>query len=176
VRTIPKITIATVSLALMSTGGLYAVNHTQLQQPLDQVISTDSRNSGIVVRAHYAGYLPGGTLVYDLRDPGRGTSAADVFRVFLQYAEAVKHRRFDRVELAFRGETKFVLDGASFRTIGVEYADQNPIFTIRTFPEKLRTPDGRAAFEKRDGGLLVVTTEQMNDFGEFNRRWYGAAL
>lgn len=52
-------------------------------------------------------------------------SRADVFRVLLQYAQRIQSKRFDTVQLAYKGKTKFLLDGDYF---------QNPVYTMRTFP------------------------------------------
>ncbi|KIG14633.1 hypothetical protein DB30_06512 [Enhygromyxa salina] len=164
--------VGTLILLLLVTGGVFAWNQVFLQDPMRDVIANDPRNAGIEVQVHLEHYVTPGVLVYDLRDVGRDKAPIDVFRVFLQYADAMKGQRFDAVQLAFRGETKFVLDGAGFQEIGRDYAGQNPVYTIRTFPERLRTPDGAVAFERWKGGALGVLGEQMDDFNEFQDRWY----
>lgn len=170
--TLTRTLVSSIALAAVLTGGVAAWNHVTLQSPMQEVLDEDSRNSGIDVRAHYKSYLLPGTLVFDLREVGGDKAPVDVFRVFLQFAHAMKSERFDRVELAFRGETKFVLDGAAFQEIGQEFGQQNPMYTVRTFPERLRKPDGSRAFEQWEGGALGVATQQMEDFSEFHRQWY----
>jgi hypothetical protein len=54
----------------------------------------------------------------------------------------------------------------------VEYEYQNPIYTMRIFPENLYLPNGNRAFSSWSGGLLGVTKKQMEDFTEFHKRWY----
>ncbi|PRQ06568.1 hypothetical protein [Enhygromyxa salina] len=159
-------------LLLLLIGGVFAWNQVFLQGPMRDVITGDSRNAGIEVQVHLGHYLNPDVLVYDLREVGPDKAPIDVFRVFLQYADAMQGERFETVELAFRGETKFVLDGAGFQEIGRDFADENPMYTIRTFPERLRTPDGRAAFQRWEGGALGVLSQQMDDFSEFQDRWY----
>lgn len=171
-----KLAIATGALVGACGASVLALNYTKLQRPLDQLVSADSRNAGIEVDVHYKGYVPGGVLVYDLRSPGPRTSAADVFRVFLQFADAMKDDSFDSVELAFRGETKFVLSGSHFRMLGREYRTENPVYTVRTFPEKLLTPDGKRAFEEWSGGWIGVLGAQMDDFNAFTDQWYAREL
>ena len=73
---------------------------------------------------------------------------------------------------AYKGRTKFILDGDDFREIGRENSWQNPVYTIRTLPEKLRTPDGRRAYSSVSGGLLGVLSVQMNNVNEIARDWY----
>jgi hypothetical protein len=65
------------------------------------------------------------------------------------------------------------MSGSVFASLGSEFsAGQNPVFLIRTLPEKLRTPDGHPAFETWTGGLLGVLGAQLEDHAEFHRRWY----
>jgi len=40
---------------------------------------------------------------------------------------------------------KFVLEGDYFQTLGKEYGTQNPVYTMRTFPEKLNSPEPSVA-------------------------------
>ena len=103
-------------------------------------------------------------------------SPMDVFRVFAQTAAQFKEQAFAKVFLCFRGMDKFVLDGVEFQTIGTEYGTQNPVYTVRTFPEKLTTMTGEKAFPARAGGVLYLVRVQMEDFGELNKAWYIDAL
>jgi hypothetical protein len=106
----------------------------------------------------------------------RGVSAQkapiDVFRTFLQFAQALKDRKFDRVVLAHRGEHKFQIEGAYFHQLGNEYNVQNPVYTVRTFSENLYRMDGKAAYGKWTGGMLGVLKGQMEDFTKFHSEWY----
>lgn len=174
-RSWTKAVLGTGLVALAVGGGILGINYQQLQRPMNEIIDGDRRNAGIEVSVHYKNYVPGGTLVYDFQRPGPNSSPADVFRVFLQFADAMKDASFDDVELAFRGETKFVLSGSHFKIAGREYRTENPVYTVRTFPEKLRRPDGKPAFEQWSGGLIGVASEQMNDFNRFTDEWYRSA-
>lgn len=112
------------------------------------------------------------SIVFDLRSVGWGASQVQVLGVFLRFAREMKDRDFREVRLSYRGRTKFILGGDEFSDIGQEYQYQNPVYTIRTFPEKLRTPDGRRAFSTWSGGLLGVVGQQMEDVNALGRRWY----
>jgi hypothetical protein len=96
----------------------------------------------------------------------------DVFRVFLQFAARMKDQRISRVELAHHGVTKFLVPGEYFAQLGAEYGEQNPIYTIRTFPEHLYLPDGTPAYGTWTGGVLGVMTKQMDDFNDAQHKWY----
>jgi hypothetical protein len=151
---------------------VYGWNYLMLQLPMREVIQEDGRNIGVSVSAHYNYYLDPTALVYDLRDVSGTNSKADVFRVLLQYAAKMKSRRYDRVYLAYRGETKFMLDGGYFQQLGEEYGTQNPVYTIRTFPSYLKRPDGSDAYGAWTGGLLGVLGKEMEDFNDFHDKWY----
>ena len=97
-----------------------------------------------------------------------------MFRVLWQYAEKMKDRDFDQVQLVYLGKVKFLLKGADFGRFGQEYSYENPVYAIRTFPEKLLNQDGTHSFSTRTGGILEVIGKQMEDFTEFHDRWYAS--
>lgn len=153
-------------------GGIYSFNFLTVMQPTKSTINADIRNDGISIDAHYKYFVLINTLVFDLKNVAADKAAADVFRVFLQTASALKNKNFERVELAYKGTPKFILTGEYFKTLGSEFGEQNPIYTMRTFPENLYNISGEAAFSKWSGGVLGVLGEQMNDFNAFNKQWY----
>lgn len=175
-KTFLKVFAVIFTILLVTGSGLWGYNYVRIQAPVQKVLDADPRNAGVAVRAHYGRYIPGDTLVFDLQRVGSDSAPVDVFRVLLQYAEAMKSEQFERVELAYQGRTRFILGGDDFRQMGVEHEDQNPIYTMRTFPEKLRTPEGLPAFETIEGGDLGVFGAQMEQFGEFHRKWYVDAM
>ncbi|HXF47992.1 MAG TPA: hypothetical protein VNL73_01025 [Verrucomicrobiae bacterium] len=111
-------------------------------------------------------------LILDLRKVSLDKAPADVFRCLNHAAEALASKDFTTVELQFRGKPKFLLEGSYFKTLGQEYELQNPVYTIRTFPENVKNMDGTAAFSSWSGGMLGVLQKQMEDFLEFNKQWY----
>jgi hypothetical protein len=149
-----------------------AWNHFTLQRPLDVVLARDSRNAGIAARGHFGSWVNPSELVFDLRAFDGRNSPADVDRVLLQYADTLGDRTFARVILAHRGTPKFVLEGEDFRTIGAMYGIENPVYTLRTLPEKLRRPDGTQAFGTWTGGLLGVALRQMEDLTALHQQWF----
>ena len=151
---------------------VYGFNYVNLQSPMNRVLRADARNEEIVVSVHFSAYVNPSVLVYDLRSVAGTKSRADIFRVFLQFASAVKTQRFDAVEMAFRGTTKFKISGEYFRKVGEEYSWQNPVYTIRTFPQNLMRPDGVKAYPGWTGGLLGVVSKQMDDYRDFHKKWY----
>jgi hypothetical protein len=155
---------------------VYGWNYLTLQRKVSEVLDKDPRNKGVEVSAHYKTYVNPSVLVYDLRGVAGTNSRLDVTRVLLQFAEQVKDKKFERVELAFRGETKFLLDGDYFQQLGREYNYQNPVYTTNHMPENLRLPDGTRAYDTWTGGLLGVSLKQMQDFNDFHDRWYWRSL
>ena len=167
-----KIALSLTGIAAATAVGIAAWNHTVLQQPLNAAMAEDSRNAGLMARAHFASYVQPKEVVFDLRTVSADKAPVDVFRLFLQFAERLQDRRFDRVVLAYRGVAKFQVEGAYFQQLGREYSIQNPAYTMRTFPQHLLRPDGSQAFGEWSGGVLGVLKEQMEDFAEFHGQWY----
>jgi len=152
--------------------GVYSINYFQLQAQMDNVLKDDPRNNGVEVSVHFGNYINPSILVYDLKSVSGTNSMADVFRVFLQFSEKVQSKKFDVIKLSFRGKLKFKINGYYFRILGSEYEWQNPVYTIRTFPGNVMNPDGSRAYPEWTGGWLAVTAEQMDDFNDFNEKWY----
>lgn len=151
---------------------LFSWNYVKLQAPLSRAIESDHRNLGIEARAHYGGYVNPRVLVFDLKMLDQEKSPTDVFRVLLQFAAEVQDEEFQVIQLAHRGTTKFVVHGEYFRRLGMEYGAQNPVYTMRTFPEKLLLPNGDQAYQRWEGGWVGVATKQIEDFNDFHQKWY----
>ncbi|HEX8459393.1 MAG TPA: hypothetical protein VF656_19025 [Pyrinomonadaceae bacterium] len=163
---IPLLLLVLIPLAI------YGWNYVTLQRKMNDVLKQDPRNKGVDVSTHYKTYVNPNVLVYDLRGIEGTNSKLDVMRVLLQFAEKVKDEKFDKLELAFRGETKFLLDGDYFQSLGREYNFQNPIYTMNHLSENVKRPDGTDAFSTWTGGWLGVTTRQTQDFNDFHDQWY----
>lgn len=167
-----KLAVGIIALALLALASVLVWNHVALQRPLSTVLASDPRNSGVEARAHFRGYLRSTELVFDLRSVGADKAPVDVFRVLLQFAQALRDRQFSKVVLAHRGTPKFQFKGDYFQLLGREYGAQNVVYTMRTLPENTYRPDGGQAFGQWTGGLLGVLKEQMEDFNEFHQQWY----
>jgi hypothetical protein len=169
---VKKIAISLSAIAVAVVACVAGWNYAVLQRPLDAVIADDPRNANLAAKAHFSGYVQPDEIVFDLRTVGTDKAPVDVFRVFLQFAKSLEDRSFERVILAHRGVAKVQVDGAYFQQLGREYSTQNPVYTMRTFPEHVFRPDGTQAFDQWSGGLLGVLQEQMGDFMEFHEQWY----
>jgi hypothetical protein len=132
----------------------------------------EEAGEGVSAISYYEyGILPN-TIVYDIWGVGPNSSQAGILGGFFRFSDRLKDRTFTKVILSYRGTPRFVLGGDDFHTIGQEFEFQNPIFTLRTLPEKLKTPDGMQAFDSWSGGMLGVLNAQMEDVNEMGRRWY----
>lgn len=160
---------ALAALFLAAVGGY---NWVSVLSPLQAAQSGDPRNKGIEALAYHRHFVLPGEIVFDLRDVDRSVAPVDVDRLLLQFARELRDRSFERVYLAFRGEMKFMLEGRYFRQLGQEFGLQNPVYTLRTLPEHVLTPDGRPAFGSWTGGLLGVVGKQMEDLSDFHQRWF----
>lgn len=156
----------------MIIGGIYLYNFAAIIQPVANKISDDTRNEGIVIDVHYKYYVQPNILVFNLKNIPVDKAAADIFRCFLQTSLTLKNNKFEKIELQYKGITKFILNGDYFGQLGSEFGEQNPVFTMRTFPENLYSTTGESAYSKWEGGVLGVFSKQMEDFNDFNKKWY----
>jgi len=174
-KTSKALLLVLLSLILLAgcvVGGVWLYNETTLQKPLQRVLIADPRNHAVRATAHFDGWIDTRSLVFDLTDVGAETSQMDVFRVLLQYASEQKDHQYQRIILAAYGHKKFVVPGDYFQQLGREYAAQNPVYTIRTFSHHISTIDGAKPFPEPDGGILWILKEEMEQFTDFNKRWY----
>jgi len=154
------------------SASIFIFNYFSVGKPIVEVLDSDPRNTGIKIDTHYKNYIQTSILAINVKRVSGEKSAADIFRVLLQYASKLKEKSFKLVLLQSKGKTKFKLEGEFFRKLGREFGEQNPVYTMRTFTQNLYTPDGDNAFGTWTGGILGVVKEQMEDFGEFHNKWY----
>jgi hypothetical protein len=114
------------------------------------------------VSAHYQYWVVPGVVVYDLEELSFRQTPIDVHTAFLEFAKKLKEKRYSRVELSYKGTTKFQIDGASFSKLGREYAERNFDYVLYTFP-KLFRPEGAPLDGESERDALL----------DFHRRWYG---
>lgn len=159
-------------LTILFVASVFGFNYFTLSKPISEVIESDFRNKDIQVSVHYENYVNSNVLVFDVSNIRMTHSAADIFRVFWSYSNKLKDKSFDKVILSSKGKAKFYILGKHFKNLGNEYGIQNPIYTIRTFPENVYKLDGIKAFGEWTGGLLGVTQKQLEDFNEMSRKWF----
>ena len=151
---------------------VFSVNFFSLTKPMTHTLKSDPRNDGIAVSVQYRYFVDRSSIVIDINTVSYEKSPADVFRVLLQYASAIKDLRVEKVYLSSKGIEKFYLDGSYFRKLGQEYGLQNPVYTMRTFTENVYTLEGERAFASWSGGILGVAAKQIEDFSDFHSQWY----
>lgn len=151
---------------------IWGVNYIYISCPLSKVINEDYRNNGISMVAHYGYYVNPSTLIINMKEISGSNSRADVFRVLIQYAEKLENSNFDWIILQSKGKDKFMLKGAYFKNLGKEYGIQNPVYTMRTFPENVYTMNKSHAFDSWTGGLIGVLNKQIEEFNQFHYDWY----
>jgi hypothetical protein len=162
-----------VALSLAAFGTLFWRGYSAVHEPISHTLAQDSRNAGFEISASYAGLFDTSTLVLDLRRVD-SASPADLMRGVFSAAAAMhkENERFDSVVLARLGDPVFIMSGSDFASLGEQFAGgQNPVFLIRTFPEKLKLPHGTPAFSGWTGGVLAVVAKQMQDANDAARQW-----
>ena len=147
-------------------------NYVGAYQPVSAKLAQDQRNEKVSIWAYHQYGLTPSVLVIDLRKIDPSVAPLDVFRVLFHSAEALKGKSFQRVVLSYRGTPKFFVDGDFYQQLGKGFQTENPVYTMRTFPQNVRKMDGSPAFETWTGGMLGVLTNQMEDVAKFSRDWY----
>lgn len=143
----------------------YSANLFLLQEPVNDILRENSAFHGMKVSAHYQYYVVPGVVVYDLEDLSFRQTPIDVHTAFLEFARELKEKRYSRVDLSYKGTTKFSVDGASFMKIGEEYAKKNFDYVLYTVPRLLR-PAG-------DTPAIGNDSTDRDALLQFHRKWYG---
>ena len=143
----------------------YFANVLLLQEPVNDILHRNSAFHGMEVSAHYEYWIVPGVVVYDLEKLSLRQTPIDVHTAFLEFAQKMRTRRYSRVDLSYRGTTKFSIDGDSFRRLGDEYAKRNFEFVLYAFPRLFHPEDHAHAPEPG--------TSDRDALLDFHRQWYG---
>lgn len=143
----------------------YSANLFLLQEPMNDVLKENSAFTGMQVSTHYEYWVVPGVVVYDLRELSFRQTPIDVHTAFLEFAKKLRNKRYSRVELSYKGVAKFSIDGASFRRLGVEYANKNFDYVLYTFPRLFHAEDGAKVPPK--------TISDRDALLQFHKEWYG---
>jgi hypothetical protein len=143
----------------------YTANVVLLQQPVDDILRENATLRGMKVSAHYQYWVIPGVVVYDLEELSVRQTPIDVHTAFLEFAKKLKAKRYSRVDLSYRGTTKFSIDGASFAKLGEEYAKRNFDYVLYSFPRLFQAADGTTPLDPQ--------SPERDALLEFHRRWYG---
>jgi hypothetical protein len=122
---------------------IVGANAAMVTWPAYRAQSTDQRNSKVSLFAYDQYGVNPNAIVLDLWRVDPDASMADVDRTLLDTAKALTDRHPNSVRLAYRGISRFEMEGDYFNRLGKERDWQNPIYTIRTMAENLYTLDHR---------------------------------
>jgi len=143
----------------------YSANLFLLQEPVNDILRENAAFRGMEVSAHYQYYVVPGVVVYDLKGFSFRQTPIDVHTAFLEFAKKLKEKRYSRVDLSYKGTTKFSIDGASFMKLGEEYARRNFDYVLYNAPRLMRPAAGTQP--------IPAESSQRDKLLEFHRRWYG---
>lgn len=142
----------------------YSANLFLLQEPMNDVLKQNAAFRGMKVSAHYKYWVVPGIVEYDLQSLSFRQTPIDVHTAMLEFAKRVRAKRFSRVELSYRGVTKFSIDGATFQRLGDEYAKRNFDFVLYSCPRLFH-----AVGKGKDPGGATDRDALL----DFHRQWYG---
>lgn len=142
----------------------YSANLFLLQEPVNEVMRQNASFQGMEVSAHYEYWVVPGVVVYDLRQVSIRQTPIDIHTALLEFAKKVRDKRYSRIDLSYKGTTKFSIDGESFRRLGDEYAKKNYDYVLYTFP---------SLFQARNGARQPSASSGRDALMQFHREWYG---
>ena len=142
----------------------YSANIFLLQEPMNDVLRQNVAFRGMNVSAHYEYWVVPGVVVYDLRGLSFRQTPIDVHTAFLEFAKRMRAAKLERVELSYRGTTKFTIDGVAFHRLGEEYAKRNFDYVLYTFPRLFHSVGSDTAPSAADDRDALL---------QFHRHWYG---
>ncbi|HUP59503.1 MAG TPA: hypothetical protein VNA69_03690 [Thermoanaerobaculia bacterium] len=145
----------------------YSANLFLLQEPVNDILRQNDAFRGMKVSAHYEYWVIPGVVVYDLQGLSIRQTPIDVHTAFLEFAKKLKEKRYQRVDLSYRGRPKFSIDGASFARLGDEYAKRNFDFTLYDFARLFHAVQGTPPLDPNTDRDALL---------QFHRRWYGEDL
>lgn len=143
----------------------YSANVLLLQQPVNDILRENAALRGMKVSAHYQYWVIPGVVVYDLEELSFRQTPIDVHTAFLEFAKKLKAKRYSRVDLSYRGTTKFSIDGDAFARLGEEYSKRNFDYVLYSFPRLFHAAAGTAPLDPHSPNRDALL--------EFHRRWYG---
>ncbi len=143
----------------------YSANLFLLQEPVNDILRENAAFRGMEVSAHYEYWVVPGVVVYDLQGLSFRQTPIDVHTAFLEFAKKLKEKRYSRVDLSYKGTTKFSIDGASFMKLGEEYARRNFDYVLYNVPRLMQPAAGTKP--------IPVDSSDRDQLLEFHRRWYG---
>lgn len=141
-----------------------AFDYFTVASPVRSKLGQDARNEGIRIRAHPQYYVMPGTLILSLR-AAPSVSSVDIWRSFFQVADtlAARGNKYREVRLNRGSTTVYMIDGEKFLTIGKEFGSgQNPLYLLRTLPEKFVDASGARVFPDASQSLFGVGTDLEN--------------
>jgi hypothetical protein len=142
----------------------YSANLFLLQQPMNEILKQNSAFQGMSVSAHYEYWVVPGVVVYDLRQLSVRQTPIDVHTAFLEFAKKLRSKRLTRVDVSYRGTTKFQIDGSSFQRLGDEYAKRNFDFVLYRFPR---------LFHSVSRSPQPLSSSDRDALVQFHKQWYG---
>lgn len=142
----------------------YFANYVLLQRPMNQILEQNAAYNGMKVSTHYQYWVVPGVLVYDLKELNAELDPLHVHTALLQFAHDMKSRKYDRVELHFRGKQRLHVDGETFRKVGEEYGRKNFQFALFEFAKRARPAPGTEAPKLPNGPNEALVN--------FHRIWY----
>lgn len=141
----------------------YFANYVLLQRPMNQILADNASFAGMKVSTHYEYWVVPGVLVYDLKELDAELDPLHVHAALLQFAHNMRQRKYERVELKFRGKERLHVDGETFRRVGEAYGKKKFDFAMFEVARNARPVSGAQGNRPSEPNEALV---------DFHRIWY----
>ncbi|MCE1246624.1 MAG: hypothetical protein LWY06_08270 [Firmicutes bacterium] len=145
-----------------------------LQKPLLDMGDGEGKYKGLIATAGYRDLFMKDVLVFDLKKVPLDLDSTAPYEYFLQYIVALENQGivFSKVEIRYKGKTKYVLDGDAVHNLAALSITLKPLEIALLFPPMLKKADGKQAFTIPYGDEQWVEQKKINNFKTFLEDWY----
>ena len=157
-----KARLVLVGTPILAVAVGYMANFLVLQRPMNEILRANQSFHGMAVTTHYKWWFVPGEVVYDLRTPGENQGPLHVQAALLEFARSRVDGDESRVELRWRGESKFSISGSDFREVGRRYADGDFEYALLQLPRLVIPASGSSE----------LPSDSREALEEFHRIWY----
>lgn len=145
--------------------------NSRITRPLQVIRESDEKFKGIVAEASYGAFADTGRIVFNIKKIEKPEEITPLI-LFILYAGKMNDSTFKKVELQYKGKTKFVMEGDYFKRIGTQTQIDKPEKIAVEIPPLLKKPNGLPAFTEPFGDEQWVAQKQIKNLRDFLLDWY----
>ena len=145
-----------------------------LQKPMQEVLSSDEDFKGLQVEVKYAKFMKNNTILFNLKKVSMKTQLIAPFKLLLSYLVKMEDggKPFDRIEVQYKGKTRFIINRATVSTLVARTYAEKPIDIALDFPALIETPAGKKPYVQPYGDEQYVAQKKYHNFEQLMDAWF----